>query len=277
MLPIALFLFASDDALTRLATLPHRPGGAQVSAMLVGSTGLDGSETLARDPSGVHRGGAITARSAIAGYSYDRGVVVRMVNTAQIGGGASDRGAMFQGGLSFSLMGGYRLAVTPRQGPFVRAGFLGMLEGNDLYYRSALVLPDAHVGYQYLLSRVVLAEVAWTSGLILTGRSDAGGASRDLDVSWATGAVVALHTRPVSLAARWMHVVPSSDSPGPVSWVEGSLCAEPGETLAVCVRGLWNHADVPGAPGTTRTIDVAQVGLTLGTQQRKRLHGLGLY
>lgn len=254
---------AGDDSLTRLAEMPRRPGGAVVSALIVGGSGLDASETFTRDATGDHRGGAFTIRSVTRAYSFDRGVIVRLVNEIEIGGGASDRGAMFQGELLGSLMGGYRISVTENQGPFVRAGILGLVAGNDLAYRSALVLPDAHVGWQYLLSRKVLAEAAFTSGLILTGRSDA----VDLDIAVAMGTTVAIHTNPISFTSRWMHLIPTNSS-AHVDWFEGALCAEPGRSLSICMRARWDHED---------TLQIYQVGLTLGTQQKKRLHSAGLY
>ncbi len=260
-------IIAADDSLTRLAELPKRPSGAQVSAMIVGGSGLDASQTLTQNGGTEHRGGAFTVRNSTLAYSFDEGVIVRFANELEIGGGASDRGAMFQGALLASLMGGYRFSVTKNQGPFFRAGILALLAGNDLAYRSALVLPDAHLGYQYLIARRVLAEAAYTTGFVLTGRSDASGDSRNLDIAAALGALVALHVDPVSLTARWMHIIPTN-AQGTIEWLDGSLCAEPGKFLSLCIRARWDRTDA---------VHVTQVGFTLGTQQKRRLHNAGLY
>jgi hypothetical protein len=263
---IAAVAIVCDDMLTRVAELPVRPGGAKVAALIVGGTGLDASETLEHDDANSHHAGAFTVRSTTYAYSFDEGVIVRLVNEFEIGGGASDHGVMFQGALLASLTGGYRFSITKNQGPFIRAGILGLVAGNDLFYRSALALPDAHVGYQYLISRKFLAEAAYTTSFVLTGRSDAEGDSHNLDLALAIGALVSLHTDPISITARWMHTFPTQSATD-VDWLEGALCAEPGKTLALCVRARWDRTDV----------SVTQFGFTLGTQQRKRLHSAGLY
>lgn len=260
-------ILVADDALARLAEMPKRPSGAQVSALIVGGSGLDASETLTQNGSTEHRGGAFTIRNSTLAYSFDEGVVVRLINELEIGGGASDRGAMFQGALLGSLMGGYRISVTKHQGPFFRAGILALIAGNDLAYRSALVLPDGHLGYQYLIARKALVEAAYTTGFVLTGRSDAAGDSRDLDIALALGALAAVHVDPISLTARWMHIIPTN-AQGNVEWLDGSLCAEPGTFLSLCLRARWDRTDA---------VHVTQIGFTLGTQQKRRLHGAGLY
>ena len=265
MLPLSLLAdIVANDSLTRLAELPRRPGGAQVSAFIAGSTGLDALVTIdrARD----RRAGSVALRSTTIAYSFDRGVIVRFANEIAIGGG-TDGSATFEGALAASLTGGYRFSITPNQGPFVRAGFLGLVAGDDLLYRSALVLPDAHVGYQYMVSRRVVAEAAYTAGLVLTGRSDAPNDAHDLDLALATGALVALHADPVSLTARWTHMIPTSASSS-VDWIEGALCAEPGRTLAICVHALCDRTD---------TTTITQLGITIGVQQKQRLHRAGLY
>ncbi len=273
MFAMALFIgMVGDDSLARLAAMPRRPNGSTVSALIAGSTGLDASATLERaEGSADHRGGAFVLRSTTLAYSFDQGVIVRLTNEIEIGGGADDRGAMFQGMLSASLMGGYRISVTPNQGPFIRGGFFGLVAGNDLFYRSALILPDAHVGYQYLVTRKILVEAAYTSGLVLTGRSDAPLGtttdSHDLDLAVAMGALGAIHFDPFAISARWTHMFTTTSS-APVDWLDGSICAEPGKTLAICVHATWDRSDV---------VNITQVGLTLGTQQKKRLHSAGLY
>ena len=121
------------------------------------------------------------------------------------------------------------------------------------------------------MTRKILAEAAYTSGLVLTGRSDAAGDSHDLDLAVAMGALASLHFDdhgwPLSISARWMHMFTTTSS-APVDWLDGSLCAEPGKTLAICIHATWDRSDV---------VSITQVGLTLGTQQKKRLHSAGLY
>ena len=67
---MALFIgMVGDDSLARLATMPRRPNGSSVSAMIVGSTGLDASATLERVAgSSDHRGGAFVLRSTTQAY-----------------------------------------------------------------------------------------------------------------------------------------------------------------------------------------------------------------
>ena len=117
------------------------------------------------------------------------------------------------------------------------------LAGNNLAYRSALVLPDAHVGYQYLLSRKALAEAAYTTGFVLTGRSDAAGDSRDLDL--------ARRARRARRAPRRSHLAHRAldaharrrTRRAPSSGSKDRSAPSPERRFRLRVRARWDHAD----------------------------------
>jgi len=252
---VLLALLADDAEINaRLAQLPHRPGGERVSAVLDVGGGFLASETAAP----TNKAGNVTLYSWIAGWGYDRGLSIRVLNDVELGAGNTG----FQGTLGGSITGGYRFGRT--NGPFFRAGMLTHIAGtHDAFYRSILEIPEAHVGWQWLEGKSYLVEAGWHGGLILTGRNDVQPGSRNLDVTFATGALAALHAGPLLFISEWKHIFPHAGTP--IDWFDGLACGAIAHRFLWCARGMVDLADV----------HVVQVGWLIGMEQD--LRKLGLY
>jgi hypothetical protein len=261
----------SEDAKHRLAlTTPPQHGGKPVSLMLTGASGVTASVTATTGDRDDHLG-ALSLTTRRVGYSYDRGIVVRVFNSADIGGTVHDGVFAFHGGTHLELSGGYRFHLSDTSGPFMRAGLDALIGGDPLVYQSLLELPQVHVGYQYLAGSN-LFEVAGRSGFSILGRSNTGYplVSRHLDEVPDVGAMLTARVAPILLVAEWAHFLARDngwrpDAP-PVDWVTVSLCGIV-KRLAVCTEARVVEEDVYVSRELLAS-HATQVGLTLGPASR---------
>jgi hypothetical protein len=245
-------------------TSPPVRNGRAVDATLVGATGLAGTVTSGRGGDATSHVASVSLRSRRLGYAYDQGLIVRVYNSLELGGGAHG----FRGGIQFAVSGGYRVRVGDTHGPFVRAGVDARTEGDPLLYQSLLELPQVHVGYQ-LVDGAMLLEVAGRAGLSLFGQSNTGhAATRPLDRVLDAGGMVTARVGPVLVTGGWSHLVASAPG-GPVDWVDGSVCAS-ARKVALCTDARLVVGDVRVASGAALSTTVAtgvvarQVGLVVG-------------
>lgn len=264
---MAPWLADTEAVEERLWQLPHRPGGGVVEGGVDTGAGLSTSGTAVSGGFRPERAWAVSFRSFLAGDAYDSGVVVHVTNEIELGGGASDRGAQFQGSLATALLGGYQLRVGAHHGPLLRGGVDFRLTGNDVMYRSLLELPRADLGWQYLAGRWTVLEIAGTAGLGLTGRNDLSGGERKLDTSLVVGAIASLRAGPLRFSGSFTHVIPPGVG-GAADWLEFQACAH-ARTLLVCARGAWQAGDVLDKTGAVASASAAQAGIVLGWKKRR--------
>jgi hypothetical protein len=172
------------------------------------------------------------------------------------GGGAGLEGALF-GNAGF----GFRVPVQAEQGPVFRAAAEGYLFGNNAFYSSLIELPQLQVGWQWSKGHAV-AEIAGTTGVVLTGRFRAGEAeTRQMGTGFAYGGHVSLQVPWVRLSAM-AERLPSDDGFASVDMAMATLCAV-ASPIAICADGLveQSNAEVAGAAPFVRA---AYAGITLG-------------
>jgi len=242
---------------------PPQHRGKTVSLLLTNSLGLTATTTAAVGGDATESLGSLSVSSRRAGYAYDRGLDVRVVNAIDLGAGDHHGTVAFHGGIAIEAAGGYRFRATETQGPFVRAGIEALVGGDSLLYQSLLELPQVQLGYQYLAG-VSLLEIAARSGFAILGRSNTGEhASRTLDQGIDVGAMATAKVGPMLAAGEWSHFVARGDG-APVDWLAVSLCgiARP---VAVCteVRAVVEDVTLPSSVATSSR--VTEVGLTVGT------------
>jgi hypothetical protein len=240
-------------------TSPPSHGGKLVDAALSGVTGIAATVTAARGGDADDRLGSISLNTRRLGYAYDRGLVVRVSNAAEIGG--NDRGV--HGALSFEAAGGYRFHVSDNHGPFVRAGVDFRLSGDALVYQSQLEVPQLHAGYQYQ-RKDTLVELTSRAGFVEDGRSNTGhDATRHLDLSPEVGAMMSVKTPHTLLMAEWAHLLVENHG-GPVDWLDVGLCATV-KRFATCtdVRLVAGDVNLPTGPSVSSS--VTQIAVTVGT------------
>jgi hypothetical protein len=143
--------------------------------------------------------------------------------------GAGDAG--FDGALSLGLWLGARAPVSENQGPILRAGGLGYLQGNNTYETSLLEPSQLQLGWQWSRGATVL-EAAATGGFALAGSFSAQSAeSRTLGAGVAYGGYAALQTAEARLSIL-AERLPSDDGLGPVDRAGVLACVR--LPLAVC-------------------------------------------
>ena len=243
-------------------TSPPSHGGKVVDVAIVGATGVAATVTAARGGDADDRVGSVSLSTRRLGYANDRGLLVRVVNTGELGG--NDRGV--HGGLSFEVAGGYRFPVAETHGPFIRGGALGRVDGDALVYQSLLEVPQAHAGYQYQ-KRDLLLEIAGRAGFGELGRSNTGyHATRHVDESLDLGAIVTVRAPHVLLLGEWSHLLPAvglNSAKGPIDWLDAGLCAT-WKRLAMCTDFRLVAGDVNRVTGGPTSSSVTQLGITLG-------------
>jgi hypothetical protein len=262
----------SEDAQHRLSlTTPPQHGGKPVSLMLLGASGVTGTAVATGGGDRDDHLGAVSLTTRRIGYSYDRGIIVRAFNWADVGGTVHNGVFAFHGGTHFELAGGYRFHLSDTSGPFVRGGLDGMIGGDPLVYQSLLELPQVELGYQYLAGST-LFEVAGRSGFSILGRSNTGYplVSRHLDEVPDVGAMITARIAPIFLVAEWSHFLARDngwrpDAP-PVDWVTVSVCGIV-KRIAICtdVRAVEEDVYVSHELLASHS---TQVGITLGPASR---------
>ncbi len=195
--------------------------------------GVRGGAFLAESDGTTRRSHGVSASTRSLGTVTQDGLTVHRDITAALGYGS----AGLVGEVGGVVRGGYRFALAPTHGPFVRGGVRGFFGGNDIWFHSHLELPHAQLGYQ-LLSREILLEVAAAGGLSLLGHYQAGdGGERPLSLTPVWGSELALHHRPVRLDIAWLRFQPSAYGPakGPLDRLDATIC------LSVWRLGLCNQ------------------------------------
>lgn len=173
-------------------------------------------------------------------YETWEDVTARTSSFFALGGGS---GAV-EGGLGADLAVGYRAAIAPHQGPFVRIGIGGELVGNNKLYFSRLELPQLQLGYQYVRGPTVF-ELAARGGPILAGRYNTGdSASRTLGASFEWGGYAAAHSRFGRVDVTMMRIEAQSAPGTPVDVARGSVCGYVANTVALCADGSFFRGDV---------------------------------
>jgi hypothetical protein len=161
------------------------------------------------------------------------------------------------------VAGGVRLPFGATHGLVLRGGVEGSFFGNKALWDSLLELPQAHVGYQWLVPRAVI-DVAARGGYVLLGRFNTGdGASRRLDGAPELGGIASYHVGAIDLRATYARVFARHDG-APVDLLQGALCGH-GGVVVVCTDLRYEVGDVRmPADGALRAARASYVGLTLG-------------
>lgn len=175
-----------------------------------------------------------------------------------------------QAGFDYRIGGifdvGHRFRVTKNQGPFVRAGFDGQLQGNRDFYFSALELPRGMVGYQYAVGTSLL-EAGVRGGPILGGRFNPGeDGYRSLSGSLEMGGFLSARGEHVKLDATGMVVDAwHTGDHRPVDVGRGDLCGLLGN-WAICADVALMRGDAAfDHGGGTHEAVATYAGLTFGT------------
>lgn len=166
---------------------------------------------------------------------------MRALDFGFIGGGSGG----FEGGLGGDFAFGARAPFGPHQGPFVRLGFRGYLFGNDDLYNSLLELPTGQVGYQLLVGRRLLFELAASGAPVLVGRYDVDGAlPRKLGKSFEWGGHLAVRVAGVHLEVGYSRFEPERGSAyDALDMLNGQLCAA-AWPIALCADGRYYRGKV---------------------------------
>jgi len=237
---------------------PVAPAEVEERGVSVGAFGLRGSVT--RVGADLDRGSNLTVAGRGEEFINTGPFAFHGSHSLAIGGGS----AGFEGELGATFAWGFRLPTTPNQGFVVRAGGLGLLRGNDLFYTSLLEIPRGELGYQYLRGRWLI-EGGFTTGPVLTGRFRAGDAeARALGAGFEVGAYIAAENESVRLAGRFLRV---PDRDGPQSYVrmlDATACAFV-RPLALCTDVSFARGDVfTVAEPLGETRSVYSAGILIG-------------
>jgi hypothetical protein len=185
-----------------------------------------------------------------------------------IGGG----GAGFEGTLMGGWAGGVRLPVGASHGPVLRAGLLGAIRGNDMFYDSLLELPQLQLGYQYLRGKTVL-ELGATTGAVLVGRHRTGEMVRRIvGAGFEVGGYAALQLPWLRLGAAATQLPTNDELSTPVRVAEGNLCALL-SPIAICADARATIADAVVSPGAAPSeVRSMYAGLSVGMLERAMPH-----
>jgi hypothetical protein len=245
-------VFGIALAISLFATRTAHAGGIGTD---VQRSGIETSFTRVR---GSDRNGQLAAigfAMSRTGFGYERGFSVRVANTASLALGF--RG--FQGGATNAVAVGLRLPVAKDHGPVARVGGELAVFGNKYLWDSAVEIPQAHVGYQWMRGSNVI-DLALKGGYILVGRHNTGDTgSRRLDGAPEMGAIGILHLPHVDLRAKYSCIVPRRAGDD-VQWFEAALCATT-RSLVLCTTSRYERGDVR-VRGELRASEVAVLGLT---------------
>ncbi len=239
------------------------------------------------DRGGMHGFELITLRGALSrasvGDESDSGIGFLLANRSLIFGSsdalsyrafaAGDIGGGtggFEGQLRGEAAFGLQAYLSGRHGAFLRAGARGEMLGNDVFYQSLIMLPDAQLGYQHMNSEHGF-ELGARAGAGVAGRHNAGGFRRALGSSIVYGAFLNYGREHFELGASWVRIDGQKDEPSsPVDLVEGMLCLSgelesPEVPVALCADGRYARGEVQLRGGSAiRNADVIYAGVTLG-------------
>ena len=190
----------------------------------------------------------------------------RALAAGDIGGGTGG----FEGALRGEAAFGLQAYVSGRHGAFLRAGARAEMLGNDVFYQSLLMLPDAQLGYQHMTSGHGF-ELGARAGAGVAGRHNAAEYRRALGSSIVYGAFLNYGRESFELGASWVRIDGQKDEPSsPVDIVEGTLCVSgeleaPDVPVALCADGRYARGEVQARGGSAiRSADVLYAGITLG-------------
>lgn len=180
-----------------------------------------------------------------------------------LGGGQ----AGFEGALGGALDFGVRADVTKEQGPFVRVGVEGRLQGNDAYYYSTLEIPRLTTGWQ-LVSELTdsMVELGGRGGLVLTGTTRIDLYERSSVGTPEVGFYARVQLPHVRLDGTLIRIFrPEGAGRDPVDLARVALCAGP-KKVGVCLEALLVQTvfQVSGTPRTLREGSLANLGVTAG-------------
>jgi hypothetical protein len=217
-----------------------------------GVVGLRGSYTRVRasiaGASGNDDGWGMTFAGSSVDYTTRYGIARHGSAFWAIGGGSGG----FEGALGAKLAVGWRLPAGEDQGPVLRIGMQGWLQGNDLLYSSLLELPLGQLGWQFTRGKTVI-EVGVQAGPVLTGRYSVGDdASRKLGSSFEGTVYGALHFEHLRVDASFMRIEtkhPVTDERAPIDFARATLCAL-GSPIGVC-GDVWSYSGLVRAPDAT--------------------------
>ncbi len=190
----------------------------------------------------------------------------RAFAAGDIGGGTGG----FEGQLRGEAAFGLQAYLSGRHGAFLRAGARGEMLGNDVFYQSLIMLPDAQLGYQHMNSEHGF-ELGARAGAGVAGRHNVGGFRRALGSSIVYGAFLNYGREHFELGASWVRIDGQKDEPSsPVDIVDGTLCLSgelesPDVPVALCADGRYARGEVQLRGGSAiRSADVIYAGVTLG-------------
>ena len=235
-----------------------------------GVVGLRGSFSRVRGSDADGNTWGMTFAGGAEDYVTRHGVARHGSAFWAIGGGSGG----FEGALGGKLALGWRLPAGEDQGPVLRVGMQGWLQGNSLLYSSLLELPLAQLGWQFTREKTVI-EVGLQAGPVLTGRFSVGDdASRKLGSSFEGTAYGALHFARMRLDASFMRVEtrhPITNEHAPIDFARATLCAL-GSPIAVC-GDVWSYSGVvrmPDAAGISLANDARALylGVLVGFSER---------
>ena len=235
-----------------------------------GVVGLRGSFARVRGSDADGHTWGMTFAGSSEDYVTRHGVAHQGSAFWAIGGGSGG----VEGAIGAKIAIGWRLPASEDQGPVLRVGMQGWLQGNAQLYSSLLELPLAQLGYQFTRGKTVI-ELGLQAGPVLTGRYSVGDdASRKLGGTFEGTAYGALHFERMRLDASFMRVEtrhPLTNEHAPIDFARATLCAL-GSPIALC-GDVWSYTGVvrmPDAAGVSLASNARAlyVGVLVGFSER---------
>lgn len=203
-------------------------------------------------------------RSLIFGAS--EALSYRALFAGDIGGGTGG----FEGQLRGEAAFGLQTYLSGRHGAFLRAGARGEMLGNDVFYQSLIMLPDAQLGYQHMSSEHGF-EIGARAGAGVAGRHNVGEFRRALGSSIVYGVFLNYGRDSFEFGAAWVRIDGQKDEPSsPVDILDGVACIsgeleEPEVPVALCLDGRYARGKVQLRNGSAiGDANVIYAGVTLG-------------
>ena len=213
----------------------------------------------------VDRFGTLLGFRALA-FGASDALTFRSYAVGDIGGGNGGFEGTLKGELALGLLG----YLSGHHALFIRAGGRGEVVGNNVFYQSILMLPDAQLGYQHIAGDRWGFELAGRAGAGVDGRHNIGDNKRNLDSSIAYGAFASYTRSQASLGVSWLRSSGQSEEPNsPVDFLEAFLCGSaeldsPDIPISLCVDGRYGRGLLMTPGGATTLGEAWQAGVLVG-------------
>lgn len=192
-------------------------------------------------------------------YATRAGLALHFAGAATVGGGTASTETSGSATIDF----GFRGVVSPRSGPFLRAGMTGMWLSNERLRLSMFEPLQGRIGYQILEGEKVW-EAGMTQGLVALGNYRPGSGVRKLSESVELGGYVAVHDTPFRVNASFAHIFPrATDRGGDLDLGRAAYC-DYRLAVTLCADLLYVRGDADLRDRSARLTHSLYTGLTIG-------------